>query len=571
MAADRDEAENTVIVGIDFGTTYSGVAFTWSENIDKMEIITSWDSDLHSNSDEKKAPTAISFGSKGQVTWGYSIPREADQVKWFKLLLLDEDDLPSDVRNSNKIRAAREYLKKHNKKPVDVISLFLRHLLNHANQRIIDTISRSLVNYSKFHIVMTLPAIWPDYARARMREAATRAGMLARRCVAGDTELTFISETEAAALATLVDMDGRKDIEDGDTFVVVDCGGLCGAVFVDEGFVKMLQKKFTQECWDRMKQQSRSRFIHEVWEHGIKAQFDGRDKSKTWTLDKPYESLDRNERRSMDELPNITIKAEDVKKAFDLVVDKIYEMVQDQVRAVNAKKGNNPKYVILVGGFGRCKYLLESLRDQIEDDIEVLQSRGAGPWTAICRGAVIHAATMKHLYRTSIEVQTRISRSSYGYYRNKKWDPTRHDAIDKYWSNDRQRWSARRQMVWLLQEGDDISSKKPIKKTLHRLYNLGEKTVKTSSKIYYSTVSPPSPRFNKSVVQLCTIQWDTQIDVHSLPTFTNSLGEVFYELQYEIEMTCSGASVDFAVYFQGKRQGSKNVGVKYEIDNTEAE
>lgn len=58
----------------------------------------------------------------------------------------------------------------------------------------------------------------------------------------GETTLTFISEPEAAALATLSGVDGRCDIhvrssstmhsiswinlvQEGDSFVVVDCGG----------------------------------------------------------------------------------------------------------------------------------------------------------------------------------------------------------------------------------------------------------------------------------------------------------------------------------------------------------
>jgi len=212
MESDSEGDTNTILLGIDFGTTYSGVAFTWSNNIDKMEVITSWESDLHTNGEEEKAPTAIAYGRQGKVQWGYAIPQDEEQVKWFKLLLIDKEDLPEDVKNSPKIQEARDYLKKHKKTAIEVISLFLRHLWNHCNQRITETVSRSLVNYSKFHIVITLPAIWPDYARARMREAARDAGMLGKR-VAGETELTFISEPEAAALATLSDLDGRKDVK----------------------------------------------------------------------------------------------------------------------------------------------------------------------------------------------------------------------------------------------------------------------------------------------------------------------------------------------------------------------
>ncbi len=212
MAAAQEPTDNTVIIGIDFGTTYSGVAFTWSKKIERMEIVSSWDSNLHSNSDNQKTPTALSFGPKTNVNWGYGIPHDAEQIRWFKLLIVDEEDLPEDVRKSSKIKEARDYLKKHGKTAIEVIALFLRHLWNHSIQRIIETIGRGLVNFSKFHIVITLPAIWPGYARVRMQEAASLAGMLGNR-IAGETKLSFISEPEAAAMATLSGMDGRCDIK----------------------------------------------------------------------------------------------------------------------------------------------------------------------------------------------------------------------------------------------------------------------------------------------------------------------------------------------------------------------
>ena len=174
-----------------------------------MKVITSWDSDGYSSSNEEKTPTALSFGPQNHVEWGYSVPKEADQVKWFKLLLIDEEDLPEDVKASSRILEARKYLSKHNKTPTETIAVYLRHLWNHSIQRITETVSRALVNYSRYHVVMTLPAIWPDYARSRMREAASLAGILGFRA-AGETELTFLSEPEAGAVATLADMEGRQ-------------------------------------------------------------------------------------------------------------------------------------------------------------------------------------------------------------------------------------------------------------------------------------------------------------------------------------------------------------------------
>jgi hypothetical protein len=59
-------------------------------------------------------------------------------------------------------------------------------------------------------------------------------------------------------------------------------------------------------------------------------------------------------------------------------------------------------------------------------------------------------------------------------------------------------------------------------------------------------------------------KWEAEIDVGTLPTFTNSLGKVFHTLNFEVEMESTGGSLGFAVYHNGKRQGSKHVEVDYE-------
>lgn len=83
--------------------------------------------------------------------------------------------------------------------------------------------------------------------------------------------------------------------------------------------------------------------------------------------------------------------------------------------------------------------------------------------------------------------------------------------------------------------------------------------------ILTSTASPPPKRVNADVKELCTIRWDTKVDVSSLPIFINSIGTIYHKLQFEVEMACnSGGSLDFAVYHDGKRQCSKHVIVDYE-------
>lgn len=202
---------------------YSGVAWATSNKPEQINTITNWNSRLNRNSDKEKAPTAISYSSS-PPSWGYSIPLDEDPVRWFKLLLLDEEDLRSQVRSSTQVAATRSRLEQVNKNVVEVIADFLKELWAHVLVNIKRTIGQEILDLSSLHVVITLPAIWPAYAQGRMREAAAVAGILNQR-PAGKTELSFISEPEAAALATMSDLSGRPDIQESDHFIVCDAGG----------------------------------------------------------------------------------------------------------------------------------------------------------------------------------------------------------------------------------------------------------------------------------------------------------------------------------------------------------
>ncbi len=99
---------------------------------------------------------------------------------------------------------------------------------------------------------------------------------------------------------------------------------------------------------------------------------------------------------------------------------------------------------------------------------------------------------------------------------------------------------------------------------LEKLFSTDRTERSTTTTICSSVKSPPPKRMNGSVKTLCSIKWDTEIDIPFLPTYTNPLGKVYYKLEHELEMTCVAGSLDFAVYHNGKRQGSKHVVVDYE-------
>jgi molecular chaperone DnaK (HSP70) len=154
--------------------------------------------------------------------WGYEIPADADPVRWFKLLLVKDEDLDPELRSSEFLLRGRRMLKENNKTAVDLVADYLRALWKHVLDTIGKSRGESVVEALAFKVVITVPAIWKGYARQSMQEAAKKSGILDRR-LAGSTTLTFAPEPEAAALSTLCEP-GRRT-KRGDVYVICDAGG----------------------------------------------------------------------------------------------------------------------------------------------------------------------------------------------------------------------------------------------------------------------------------------------------------------------------------------------------------
>ncbi|KAG8419810.1 hypothetical protein J3458_004647 [Metarhizium acridum] len=307
----------SIIVGIDFGTTYSGVAFARDAEPDRVHFVSSWSSPNLYCFTKQKVPTAIYYGDNDETpTWGYDVKPEQNALRWFKLLLLDDEHMPAHVKNSKYIRAAKDLLRKENKHVTEVIADYLRLLWEHSLQVIERAMGEGMVKLSTFKFVVTLPAIWPAYAQIRMNRAIAAAGLLNRRA-AGKTCLTFLPEPEAAALATLHKMYRRPDIKKNDDVVVCDCGGgtvdiitykilrplllsiresvpgdgrLCGAVRLDEAFGRLLTSKMPRDVLQALSLEEWQRILNDNWENGIKPGF--MNNNKSWTVRIPFcESL----------------------------------------------------------------------------------------------------------------------------------------------------------------------------------------------------------------------------------------------------------------------------------------
>ncbi|KAI0883273.1 actin-like ATPase domain-containing protein [Annulohypoxylon maeteangense] len=602
-ASDPDLQDDTMVIGIDFGTTYSGAAWATAADFEahQINLITSWPG---TGREEGKAPTELCY-EDGQVTWGYDVPPDSDPLRWFKLLLLKDEDLSPEIRSSDYILRGRKMLRENGKTVVELVADYLRGFWDHIIHEITKARGRGVIDALRFHVVITLPAIWKGYARKGMEEAAKKAGILNERD-AGDTTLSFAPEPEAAALSTLCEP-GRR-VNKGDVYIICDAGGgtvdlisyeieqanplavrevaegvggLCGGIFIDEAFEQICKNRLGMG-WGRLSKAGVRDVMKGEWEQAIKPQFKVLNSKKEYIVSVPAEAfLTISSQTDTSRLPfikrgRIHFKESDLQKAFTTVFAKIEKLIDGQIDSVKWK-GLNATGIILVGGLGSSPYLYEILRTKYtKQNIQVLQSGGIRPRTAISRGAVFkgfinNRANMDDARREKlpvppIAVTSTISRANFGVEFLAPFEKGKHLEEDRVWDFDEDVWMARNQMHWYLKRGDDVTKCNPARAEWYRTFQTGfSKTMCTE--VYQCTEKPAPNRHVNTVSTLCKIEWVPDVSWEKLEWHTSLTGKRYKRLDYALEFKPLGATAEFTVYIDGRKQQGKRSVVAIQYDS----
>ncbi|KAF7552713.1 hypothetical protein G7Z17_g4127 [Cylindrodendrum hubeiense] len=404
----NSDLDDLMIIGIDFGTTYSGAAWATVADVenDSVNIVTRWPK---FGLLEGKAPTVL-FYEDGATMWGYGVPREVEPIQWFKLLLLKDEDQGEEIRNHEYLVKARKMLADEQKSTTDAIADYLKLLWQHVLETIVKARGKNVVEALTFHVVITVPAIWKNYARDSMFKAAKEAGILAPRR-AGATTLSFAPEPEAAALSSICER--GEDINEGDVYVICDAGGgtvdlisykvestdpitlqeavvgsggLCGGIFIDQEFQRICKARLGRH-WSSLSQTGILEIMKDEWEHGIKRHFRPEDTSKEFVVKIPAEAFKNAGASSMNDSSKkpiikdgrIHFTSENIERTFNKSFSDIASLLDKQIQ--QAKKSKlSVKGIILVGGLGCSPYLQDFLEVKYKrQNIEVLQTDGMKP------------------------------------------------------------------------------------------------------------------------------------------------------------------------------------------------
>jgi molecular chaperone DnaK (HSP70) len=221
-----------LIIAIDFGTTFTGVAYFYSgataevprdeinarKIASDVNVIKEWPN--VSQQYTEKIPTIIAYNDN-PPTWGGSVrPHHEPQVGRFKLGL--EPTVPTHYGYDADPNSPTVYGKHPDlpgKEAVDFTTDYLRCVHTYVQEKFLPKqFGPQFLRNQRISYVITVPAIWKDSAKALTRQAASSALGIS------NDELILIPEPEAAALfcATTCQEVG---LNDGDQFLLCDAGG----------------------------------------------------------------------------------------------------------------------------------------------------------------------------------------------------------------------------------------------------------------------------------------------------------------------------------------------------------
>ncbi|KAF8594084.1 hypothetical protein BDV93DRAFT_565803 [Ceratobasidium sp. AG-I] len=411
------EGTSKIAIGIDIGTTQSGVAFAFLQQgkfgfgaEQTIHRVTQWPGQESQNL-HGKIPTvvwydtdnkAVSFGAEALSP---QAEEEAEDNNWrmakyFKLHLH-----PSDLTNKHRLHL----------RPLptgvtlpQIYADFLGYLLHHTQLYFEDHIldgKRIWKTYvPSLDVIIAHPNGWGIREQTFLRLAVVKAGFTS--AADANTKVHFVSEAEASVHFCMFHTNLGDQLNPGATFAVCDAGGStvdttvysvnstsplrleetrasdcvqAGAIFIDEEAKDYLFKVLRNA-------ELSPEDVEEYVTHGVRnfensAKRAFRDAVVDQTIEIAGTRLVNptiRVRRGRMTVPGLTIKS-----FFDPWISQIVSSVETQIESASVS------YILLVGGFGESLYLREQLKERFEPKGCHVTTTSDGTSKAVADGAII--------------------------------------------------------------------------------------------------------------------------------------------------------------------------------------
>ncbi|KAH8647598.1 hypothetical protein BGZ60DRAFT_227711 [Tricladium varicosporioides] len=602
-----DSSREHIIVGVDIGYTYTGVAIGSTLTFDPEKgiqpvPIQRWPGE---SAIRNKVPTSLTYkgGDRRVRSWGFSCPRvskksQEESIKVFFKFLLEQsclDELNSDKKDPRD----QEVMSNVHTWFVDYLTQIYTHIMGHFAEKEVD-FSSTAIEY-----IFSLPTAWRENQEliSTFEKLIGQAGFgLRKNCT------LRVDMTEAVASAVYTAGTVKHKFEMGDAIIVCDAGGgttdICvlkvgevdnrvveleilgspisihvGSVNIDHAFKVAFQAKlneFIETTPILPKDFTASEYAADEATHDTKetafqvikhnwgrkntsmlefCSFGVLEESKT-TGSKENMSDD------MIEDPRVKIKicSADINKMFDDQITEIKNILDKTLENTPEKVTN----LILTGGLGSSQYVQSKLAAHLKARgirIMVDPKDDEAP-LSVCKG-LVYDRMQRLIYGHSV-IRTRRCRASYGILYNKIYNKYEHQDRESFTDSVDGRKYVENEVDWFLKKGQEIQEDTPIKFT--RTHHISPKNPDNTWRITFVTSILPLElllhHFDNHYVQpirecVSTFELSSLTPRRRIPV----IGKRFLQGKYEVEVTVDEDNLKIQIKVDGDLKG------EFQVDN----
>lgn len=456
MSFRKSQSGRLVVAAIDFGTTYSGYAFSFSEDYEKdptkVYAQTKWVAGSAALMSLKTPTILLLNPDKSFKAFGYEAENEYTQLaedgehedyyyfRRFKMMLYNAKGLKRDTEIADGFG--------HKMPALDVFAISIQYLKDHLMESLHNKIHG--IEDNDIRWVLTVPAIWNDGSKQFMREAAEMAGIKREN-------LVIALEPEAASLfcmhlpvekmaieGNVADSMSISPFSKGTKYMVVDVGGgtvditlhevveenklkeldsanggAWGGTRVDAAYENFLKKITDDDIFKVFQLKAAEDLIDlyrefETKKRNVVAGKKGRETIKIPVrLSEIYEEeAHKTIKTRVSEIPELNGKVswmgDKVRLDMEIVKSWYDESCQNIVKHIKEMfkhpKSAGVNTILLVGGFSESPMLQDALKENFKDK-RIIIPEDAG--LVVLKGAVLYG-------HNPVTIVSRVAKCSYG-------------------------------------------------------------------------------------------------------------------------------------------------------------
>ena len=410
----KEKNNNMTIIGIDFGSTFSGYSIIYNSNInfedpDTNQIISS---ELIMEKDDK---IALRIGKKA-----HNFPKnriEKENKLYFSKF---KKNLDPKVNNNYAESNIPEGVNMELEHVIKGYLLLLKEEIQDNNERIKET------NIKDIKWIITVPPLWDDKGKKFMKQVAIKAGMI-------NTEIAL--EPEAASLAIFHDKSIKKKfLENGRTFLIVDAGGYTvdisankiidnnhnleqllkptsykfGSNLINEKIIEIIEQVYGKDKIEKVKKDN-----YEAWEKTLDEIEEKKKQIDSNTAENFKLNIKFNEKKcgymsdncegifNGTKIPYTSTHIDIPSKIIQEIISEIAFNIVNEINKSFSKTNENIDLIVLTGGFSSCKIFEEKIRTNFRGSLKELVFLKS-PQESVMKGAAIFGLRPNQiLYRIS--------------------------------------------------------------------------------------------------------------------------------------------------------------------------